>query len=81
MPHENALARNTASLHLHTNTSAQKRAANANEALDLHQTMVLYRFIVLELSQQTLFVTGNQSMLMRVGGQGACAHRLLEIMS
>ncbi len=81
MPHGNELARNSTSLHLYTITSAQKRAANANEALDLHQTMMLYRFIVLQYSQQTLFVTGNQSMHMRVGGQGACAHRLLKIMS
>jgi hypothetical protein len=32
MSHENALAHDNTSLHLHTNTGAQKRAANANEA-------------------------------------------------
>jgi hypothetical protein len=49
--------------------------------LDLHQTMMLCRFIVRHFSQHTLFVTGNQSMQMRVGGQGACAHRLIKIIS
>ncbi len=48
LSHENELARNSTSWRLHMSTSAQKRAADANKALDLHCTIMIHGFVVLK---------------------------------
>ena len=80
-PHRNRLARNGSSWHLHTSTSAQKRANSADIMMDLHHTIIWYSVIVLKRSLQTLLQRSMQSTGMGVRGQGACAHQLIKIIS
>ena len=80
-PHRNSLARNGSSWHLHTSTSAQKRANRANIMMDLHHTIMWYRVIVLKRSLQTLLARSMQRMGMGVRGQGARVHQWIKITS
>lgn len=75
-PHRNRIARNGSSWHLHTSTSAQKRANRADIFMDLHHTIMWYSVIVLRHPLQTLLASSMQRMGMEVFGQGAREHQM-----
>jgi hypothetical protein len=80
-PHRNRLARNGSSWHLHTSTSAQKRANSADIMMDLHHTIMWHRVIVLKRSLQIMLARSMPSTGMAVRGQGAREQQWIKITS